>query len=345
LIEEFFRHQYSTDQRFSLLNSLVFGARELAGIPTPSTTAIDSKRIAFPTKQLPPALHKKYVTTADQARTVNAVEHLLEDVTRNAIAKTKDEAEAKVPAIARERRLRLKQPTKITEVTRASDLSSALQSAQLLPKPVVAFTEVAAEHFVCPLINRFWLFLRDEQTRESRTAHQPNLHQYRAGGTGLILSALVLSQFVRSLALLVHMARNAPEFLAIIAPDALELAVTVGTRPLSQAVEQNDDDVEADDTNRKDKEAAVLTSALELAIVSIDGCLDLDDGRSLGLEHTTLLLAAGEWAEEILGYLEKGERALGGGGEEEIRLRRAAAGLALKVDELRTKWRRSMVEL
>ncbi|KAI0683637.1 telomeric DNA binding protein [Cytidiella melzeri] len=340
LVEEFFRNQYSTDQRFALLNSLIFGARELAGLPIPSSIS-DSKRIAFPTKQLPPAMHRKYVTAIDHNRTMNPVQHLLENITQGAIARTKDVAEEKIPEIIRERRLRLKQPPKVTEVARTAGLSRGLPSAQLQPK----FTEVAAEHFICPLMNRFWLFLRDEQARETVTAHQSTLHRYKAAGTGLILSALVLSQFLRSLAILVHMARNAPEFLAIIAPDALELAITVGTRPLTEGQDSDDEKEEIGAMNGKSKEAAVLNSSLELAIVAIDGCLEVDDGRSLGLEHTALLLAAGEWAGEVLGHLEKGERVLGGGGVQEMKLRRAAAGLALKVDELSTRWRRSMIGL
>lgn len=304
------------------------------------------KRIAFPTKQLPPVLHQKYLTNTDQTRTVigGPVQNLLADISRGAIARTREAAEDKVPEIARERRLRMKQPAKIREVSSVSGASRALQSLQLQPKPVVAYTEVAAEYFICPLMNRFWLFLRDEQTREARTTHQPALHQYKAAGTGLILNALVLSQFVGSLAILVHMARNAKEYLAIIAPDALELAVTVGTRPLAQSLSV-DEDEDSTEAERKSKEAAVLTASLELAVIVIDGCLDVDDGKSLGLEHTALVLAAGEWAGEVLSFLEKGEKAVGGGGMHEVKLRRAAAGLALKVDELSSRWRRSMIGL
>ncbi|KAI0340651.1 hypothetical protein BDW22DRAFT_1360072 [Trametopsis cervina] len=341
LIEEFFRNQYSTEQRFALLNALVFGARELAGLPIPSTS--DAQRTAFPTKQLPPALHKKYLTAADQTRTNNPAVMLLEGISQEAIARTRDSAEAKVPEIARERRLRLKQPAKVTDITGTKDLSRGLHSSQLQTKPTVAFTDVAAEHFICPLMNRFWLFLRDEQSRESRTAHQPALHRYRAAGTGLVLSALVLSQFVTSLAILVSMARNSKEFLSIIAPDALELAITIGTRPLTEGEGLGDDDEDATPQDRHGKEAAVLSSSLELAVIVIDGCLEVDDGKSLGLEHTALLLAAGEWATEILDRVEKGEKVLGGGGVNELKLRRAAAGLALKVEELRERWRRSMV--
>ena len=344
LIEEFFRHQYSTEQRFALLNALIYGARELAGL-APPTSSSNSKLIAFPSKQLPPTMHSKYLTATDQNRTTIPIQHLLEDITRGAIDRTRDATEDKVPEIARERRLRLKPSAKVSEVTQK--YSSVPQPTHLQPKPIKAFTEVAAEHFICPLINRFWFFLRDEQSRESRTMHQPSLHRYKAAGSGLILSASVLSQYVRTLAILVHMARNAPEFLAVIGPDALELAITIGTRPLTGKVDSDDEegDDATENVGRNSKEAAVLSSSLELAVITIDGCLELDDGKSLGLEHTALVLAAGEWAEHILEHLGRGEKISGGGGVEEMKLRRAAAGLALKIDELRTRWRRSMVEL
>jgi telomere length regulation protein len=43
--------------------------------------------------------------------------------------------------------------------------------------------------------------------------------------------------------------------------------------------------------------------------------------------------------------LEKGVRAEGGGGAQEVKLKRAAAGVLLKVDELTSRWRRSMVDV
>jgi len=118
--------------------------------------------------------------------------------------------------------------------------------------------------------------------------------------------------------------------------------------------EDEDDDTEGDpklvdqDRNRqthKGKEAAVLTSALELALIVLDGCLDLDDGRSLGMEHTSLLLGTGEWAREVFARLEAGTRVIGEGGMHEVKLRRAAAGVVLKVDDISSKWRRSMIDV
>ncbi|KAL4253851.1 TEL2 family protein [Abortiporus biennis] len=358
IIEEFFKNQYSTDQRYVMMNALALGARELASLPVPTTTALQpssNQRISFPSKRLPPALHNRYLTTGDEV--IQPVQKLLEDISREAIDKSKEATTDKVPQYVRERQLRIRKPTKITEIPSSSTMIK-IQSTQMMQNPMTSFTDVAAEYFICPLVNRFWLFLRDEQSREEITAHQSELHRYRSAGTGLILSALVLSQMLATLTVLIHASRNAKEWLAIIAPDTLELAVTLGTRPLSKAEGENEDQDSDDDeirisgsspkTNRLNKgkggkEAAVLTNALELAVVILDESLDLDGGRSLSLEHTALVVGAGEWAGQILTQLEKGVRVLGGGGIQEARLRRAAAGVIIKVDEVTSKWRRSMM--
>ena len=134
------------------------------------------------------------------------------------------------------------------------------------------------------------------------------------------------------------------------------LRTAPSTYPVAPGLFRRDDDTDEDADEdhdgasgpgdaQKNKEAAILTAALELAIVVLDGCLDLDGGRSLGLEHTALLLGTGEWADKVFGSLEDGAKVLGGGGVQEMRLRRAAAGVILKVDQLTSKWKRSMVEL
>ncbi|KAJ7172672.1 telomere length regulation protein-domain-containing protein [Mycena filopes] len=328
VIEEFFKNQYSTDQRFAMLNSLALGARELASLSVPAS-AVPQNRITFPSKTLPLHLHQKYLEdNADP----QVVPRILDDISREALNRDAESNADKVPELVRERRLRVQKPATITEVNRHNTLHTPLQQS-------TTFNQVAAQYFTAPLINRFWLFFRDEQTREERTAHQDGRQRYQGAGTGLILNPIVLSHFLATLAILVHASKNAPEWLAVIGPDALELAVTLGTRPVS-SMETDDDEREGG----KSKEAAVLSSALELALVVLDGCLELDGGRALGLEHTELLLGAGEWATAVFSLLDKGTRIEGGGGIQEAKLKRAAAGVLLKVDKLTSRWRRSMID-
>ncbi|KAJ7273520.1 telomere length regulation protein-domain-containing protein [Mycena haematopus] len=325
IIEEYFKNQYSTDQRYAMLNALAFGARELAGLSVPPTS-VPQNRIAFPSKTLPIGLHQKYL--GDTHNAARALPLILNDISREALNRDAEANADKVPDLVRERRLRVQRPRTIAEVDR--------RIPHTPPPQNTTFNEVAARYFTVPLINRFWLFFRDEQTREERTAHQDGRQRYHGAGTGLILNPIVLSHFLATLAILVHASRNAPEWLAVIGPDALELAVTLGTKPISS--------VEEESTDSKSQEASVLSTALELALVVLDGCLELDGGRSLGLEQTELLLGAGEWANVVFSSLDKGARIDGGGGVQETNLKRAAAGVLLKVDDLTSRWRRSMID-
>ncbi|KAF8212436.1 telomere length regulation protein-domain-containing protein [Mycena galopus ATCC 62051] len=328
IIEEYFKNQYSTDQRYAMLNALALGARELAGLSVPPSL-VHQSRIAFPSKTLPIHLHQKYLE--DSPNEARALPLILDDISREALNRDAEANADKVPELVRERRLRVQKSPGIAEVAR--------QIPHTPPPKTTTLNEVAAQCFTAPLINRFWLFFRDEQTREERTAHQDGRQRYQGAGTGLILNPIVLSHFLATLAILVHASRNAPEWLAVIGPDALELAVTLGTRPISSMDTDDEENVGA-----KSKEASVLCTALELALVVLDGCLELDGGRALGLDHTELLLGAGEWATTVFSHLDKGARMEGGGGVQETKLKRAAAGVLLKVDNLTSRWRRSMID-
>ena len=164
MIEEFFKNQYSTEQRFAILNALALGARELAGLPVPGTPLLQDthlQRIAFPTKRLPHALHQKYITEIDHTAALRPVRSLLDGISQAAIARTKADAAEKLPELTRERQLRIRSPAKVAEV-QPNAKNVGIKPSPMTFKPSVGFTEVAAEFFVCPLINRFWLFLRDE---------------------------------------------------------------------------------------------------------------------------------------------------------------------------------------
>jgi len=334
-----------------MLTALALGARELASLPVPPPN-VASLRVSFPSKRLPPAMHRKLMAEGP-------VQALLTDISQAVVEKAKDGATAKAPpSFTRERQLRLKKPAKISVIINPVTLSPRSEtlptSSSLGYGPAVAkFTDVAAEFFICPLIGQFWVFFRDEQTREERLSHQSDpLYRYRGSGTGLVLNPIVLAQFVGTLAVLAHAGRNAPQWLALVAPDSLELAITLGTKPVSQSDDADDDDLDpriktewGHATTSKDKEASVLAASLELALIVLDGCLDLDGGRSLGLEHTRLVLSAGEWAGNLLNWLDQGLLVAGGGGTQEVRLKRGAAGVMLKVQEISERWGRSMIDI
>ncbi|KAF9036760.1 telomere length regulation protein-domain-containing protein [Panaeolus papilionaceus] len=347
LIEHFFKNQFSADQRFVALNALAIGARELASLPVPQSL-VPAHRIAFPSKTLPAAQHNRYITADRQL-----LPRIIDNISQRALEKETEQAETTVPEIIREKKLRMTSSSSrkpvVQEVTPNTKLNPYSQLAPSFAKPKTRFIDVGAEFFIMPFINRFWAFLQSEQSREQRTAHMEGRNRYHGAGTGMILNALVMAQFLRTMAIMVDAAQNAPEFLAIIASEALELAVTLGTRSLSREEKGEGSDDEGEDTgnpldSQAKKEAAVLTSALELALVILNSSLELDQGRTLGLEFTALVLGVGEWAGKVFANIDKGLRFQGGGGAHEARLSRSAAGVLLKIDELMNRWRRSMLQ-
>lgn len=341
LIEEFYKNQYSIDQRYVALNALAIGARELASLPTPPSQ-VSKEKASFPSKMLPGPLHQQYVAASQKG--ITSLPLMVEDLSRKAINRRKEATEDKVPEIVRERRFKLKKAPTISEVNARSDALTHLRPGGTHQGKPTTFTDVAAEFFVGPLISRFWLFLRDEQTREERTLQREGRRKYHSAGTGLVLNPLVLSQFLRTVAILVNAGQNAVEWLAILAPDSLELALTLGTRPISH-VELDDETLSGDPTNEREaKEATVLIAALELTLIVLDGCIELDGGKSLGLDHTNLLFGISEWASTVFAKLERGIRVEGGGGLNEARLQGTVVGVLLKVDELTSRWKRSMID-
>ncbi|KAF8827407.1 hypothetical protein HHX47_DHR4000191 [Lentinula edodes] len=171
--------------------------------------------------------------------------------------------------------------------------------------------------------------------REARTAYHEGRTKYHGAGTGLILNSLVMTHFLRTLTVLVHASENTPEWLGFLAPDSLELALTLGTKLISIADSSTEDTGIAE---KGTKEASVLASALELALIVLDGCIQLDGGRSLGLDQATLLMSVSEWASVVFSRLEDGIKLKDGGGEQGANLRRAASGVILKADEIISKY-------
>lgn len=316
IIEQFFTNQYSTSQRFVMLNSLALGARELAALPVPPST-VGEERVSFPSRRLLPRRHKKY--SGDGSQQLQA---LSSGIVQSAIKGGRRAAENARQEPVRERQLRV-QPRTVHSI---SDVMSSTGKVE------TSFKDVAAEYFVIPLINSFWLHLREDQTRESRAFHSTG---YRGSGTGLILDPVTLAQFLRTLAILMHAAHNSPAYLAVLAPEALEVAIALGTR-LSRGPSESTD-------HESNNQVFILVTALELAVIVLDACLEIDSGRSLGLERAALVIGLREWAEAALTAIEKGLRLSGGGGDVEVRLRRAAAGILVKINMLTSQWGRSMI--
>lgn len=343
IIEHFFTPSYSTSQRFTMLNALALGARELAGLPTPQ---ISRPKSAFPSKLLPPSLHRRYYTTADESDAGAQIRGLVENISKRAINSGLEKAEDSVPEIVRERQLtvRLNQGGRAGGIVELQN-SSKGQPGPPTSKPANTFNEIAAEYFILPLVAKFWDYLQDTLSREERNIRMSRNGEggFRAAGTAMILSPLVLSHFINTMSIMVHASRHSPAFLSILAPKVLELAITLGTRkmisdpqlPTAPAGSASDEDSR--------RSASTLSASLELAIVILDASIALDTGKTLALEHGSLVSGTTIWARKVFETLDAGLQLQGMGGEEEARLRGASAGLLLKLEEISSKWSQAML--
>lgn len=320
-----------------MLNALALGARELAGLPTPQIT---SQKPSFPSKLLPSSQHRRYITSEDEIAAATQLRGIVSSITSQAIEAGRTEAEEKVPEIVRERQL-----TVPSVKSRRKGAIVELEAKQTQPKypttlaaqkPPTAFAEIAAEYFIIPLISQFWNYLNDALTREEGAMRSSKTGGYRATGTAMILSALVLSHIIDTTSVLVHASRHSPAFLSVISPSALELAVTLGTRRLGA-------DADSTSMDESKRSASVLSASLELAIVVLEACIDLDKGRTLASDHGSLLSGVTMWAQKAFSLVESGVNLEGMGGTEEMRLRRASAGLILKLEEISGRWGQAML--
>ncbi|KPV77335.1 uncharacterized protein RHOBADRAFT_51210 [Rhodotorula graminis WP1] len=337
VIEQYFTTSYSTAQRHILLASLAFAARELAGLSIPSSNPSSTKSLPsadlFPSKQLPPALHHRLVPPARQP---GQLEAMSADLTRMALSGAREDAEGTLPGAAREKLLSVR--------ARSTTRSAALSKSQPTSS-TPTYTSLAAESFILPLVNRFWLYLRDTATSSLSSSRAGSY----GGGVGapVLLEPIVLGRFLATLAVLVHAARHSPAFLAVIVPEVIGFVLAIkpsgpsavrAARPRHRAADDDDDD----DESGLDEDL-VTSAALELVLVALDATVQLDGGRTLMSSSTAnggggaLVVDVKEWAE---GVFEREERR---GGQDGVgRAGRAAAGVLLRVEEVSAKWRLSV---
>ena len=304
--------------------------------------ASTTRRIDFPTKTLPPGLHRKYFSPSDAPLAIanDPLEDAVAGVRDLMLSKGARKGEETIPELAREKRLRVssKRQPKVAEVGSFVETQvSSSRSHQPPHAPVTPFRDIAAEFFIMPLINRFWEYFQDSQTREARAVAVGT--RYRAAGTGLILSPMALEKLLMTLSILLHAARHAPTFLAVLCPEAIELALTIGSRYRIRGDEGMIDPTDgADHQNDQSPGAQVVASALELTLVCLDSAYELDKGRTIVTDKPELVLAIGEWAHGVFSASEKGERMGGEGGLREGRVRATAAGVVVKISEIGEKW-------
>lgn len=265
------------------------------------------------------------------------LELLAADLTQMALSGARADAATTIPQAAREQVLRVNRTTR-----RSAGLAS--KSAAASPAPAT-FSNLAAEVFILPLINRFWLYLRDQATAgrhvvggtttTSSSAPTPSGSYLGGTATPQLLEPILLSRFLATVTVLVHAARHSPAFLGVIVPETLSFVLML--RP---AISAGDDRAEP----AAQDQDLVVASALELALAALDGTVHLDGGRLLMSSSVAngsggaLVADLKDWAERVFEQEERrghGDLAVGRPG-------RAAAGVLLRVEEIVGKWRLSV---
>ncbi|WWC64545.1 uncharacterized protein I303_107155 [Kwoniella dejecticola CBS 10117] len=356
LCEQYFNNQYSLQQKSVILTALAMGARELAGLSIPEPT---TKRIDFPSKTLPPSLHKKYLTLADipdsrrqaieNSSATGQLENTISDVRNGLLSKGAKKGDD-VPEVARERRLKVGRTNQKTLVAELGSLkesqmlsSSPSSSSASRTKPVMEFKDIAAEVFILPLINRFWQYYNDFNLRQSRSVTLVGSNTstgYRGTGGGMIMSPIGLEKLLITLSILLNASRHSSVFLGVLAPETLELALTLGLRFMaSSGNSQRETEVDSG-IGSESGESLVISASLELSLVVLNTAFELDKGRSLFMDKPELILGVGEWATTIFQNESSGDGVSSGQGglQSEGRIKALAAATVLKVGEIGEKW-------
>jgi len=251
-----------------------------------------------------------------------------------ALSGAREDAEGTLPGAAREKLLSVRARTS----TRSATLSRSQPSSS-----TPTFTSLAAKTFILPLVNRFWLYLRDTATSSLSSSRSGS---YGGGAAApVLLEPILLGRFLATLAVLVHAARHSLAFLAVVVPEVITFVLAIkpsgpsavrAARPHPRAGDDIDDESGLD-------EDLVTSAALELVLVALDATVQLDGGRTLMSSSTAnggggaLVVDVKEWAEEVF---EREERR--GGRDGVGRAGRAAAGVLLRVEEVSAKWRLSV---
>ncbi|KAH7408466.1 telomere length regulation protein-domain-containing protein [Phaeosphaeria sp. MPI-PUGE-AT-0046c] len=172
----FFSGDYSLTQRIAMLTTLGIGARELAGIKDSSTEDLLPPNPSFPSKQLPPHLHKIYAENKDP----NPVARISSSMAREMLSPIASQAADQLSG---------------PNVLKVRTFSSRMEVEKKRHKPIPnALAQIVAENFFFPLTGRWWV-------------------QVRASKDSIYASTNLLPNFLQTLSLLLN--ASGPNTLAL----------------------------------------------------------------------------------------------------------------------------------
>ncbi|KAG9188639.1 hypothetical protein G6011_07344 [Alternaria panax] len=172
----FFLGDYSLEQRIAMLTTLGLGARELAGMKDTTTHDLVPAKPDFPSKQLPPHLHKIY---AEENHTPT-VAKISSSMAREMLSPLASQAADQLSG---------------PNILKVRTFSSRMEVEKKRHKPTPnALAQIVADNFFFPLTGRWWL-------------------QIRANSDSMYASTHLLPPFLQTLSLLLN--ASGPNTLAL----------------------------------------------------------------------------------------------------------------------------------
>jgi telomere length regulation protein len=172
----FFSGDYSLQQRIAMLTTLGLGARELAGMKDTSTDDLVPAKPDFPSKQLPPHLHRIYA----EENNAPTVAKISSSMAREMLSPMANQAADQLSG---------------PNILKVRTFSSRMEVEKKRHKPIPnALAQIVAENFFFPLTGRWWL-------------------QIRANSDSMYASTHLLPPFLQTLSLLMN--ASGPNTLAL----------------------------------------------------------------------------------------------------------------------------------
>lgn len=138
----FFSGDYSLTQRVAMLTTLGLGARELAGVKDSATEELVPAEPSFPSKQLPPHLHKIYA----ENKSANPVAKISSSMAREMLSPIASQAADQLSG---------------PNILKVRTFSSRMEVEKKRQKPIPnALAQIVADNFFFPLTGRWWLQIR-----------------------------------------------------------------------------------------------------------------------------------------------------------------------------------------
>jgi telomere length regulation protein len=271
----FFSGDYSLTQRIVMLTTLGLGARELAGIKDSATEGLIPPAASFPSKQLPPHLHKIYA----ENKNANPVAKISSSMARSMLSPLASQAADQLSG---------------PNILKVRTFSSRMEVEKKRQKPIPnALAQIVADHFFFPLTGRWWL-------------------QVRASNDSIYASTHLLPPFLQTLSLLLN--ASGPNTLALPQMTREYWDLLLSVRGLAT----------------KDK---VVLNAVLFGFLMV---LETNENKErLATEQGKELMETQAWVKMVF-------EGLGGGSEEDERVRVLAAGVVVRCQEVVEKYQRRM---